>query len=230
MVVRRVARSLFATWFAVEGWSALRHPASHTAKVRSTWARLAGRAGLPPVPDEKRLRLIARAHGGAMTTAAVLLVAGKAPRTCALTLAGLTAPLVVAYAPTSPGALRSMPAEEREHLVRAVSMLGGALLAGIDHEGRPSMAWRVEHARVDRALQREMQHGAATARRTVEHATATTRRQARVAARAARQEAGLLARDAARRSRAAARAARSEARVAAARASALAAQARSRAS
>lgn len=155
MLVRRVARSLFATWFAVEGWQALRHPASHTARVRSTWAHLAGRFGLPPVPDESRLKLVARAHGGAMVVAAGMLVVGKAPRTSALALAGLTAPLVVAYTPSNPKAFRSMPAEDREHLVRAVSMLGGALLTGIDHEGRPSWRWRIEQARIDRALARE---------------------------------------------------------------------------
>jgi len=49
---------------------------------------------------------------------------------------------------------RSGRAGQRERLWRAASMLGVALLAAVDHEGRPGMAWRVEHARLERAAAR----------------------------------------------------------------------------
>jgi uncharacterized membrane protein YphA (DoxX/SURF4 family) len=151
MLVRRIARPLLATWFAAEGWQVLRHPAPHAARASTTWDALAERFGLPHAPDDARMRQVARAHGGAMALAAALLALGKAPRTASLVLAGLTAPLVLAALPTSPRELTRMPDDDRDRLARATSMLGAALLAGIDNEGRPSMTWRVARARAERA-------------------------------------------------------------------------------
>jgi uncharacterized membrane protein YphA (DoxX/SURF4 family) len=42
-----------------------------------------------------------------------------------------------------------------ERFLRNLSMIGGALIAGIDREGRPGVAWRAGHARVDRAAAAE---------------------------------------------------------------------------
>ena len=48
------------------------------------------------------------------------------------------------------------PEQQRVHFTKNVSMLGGLLLAAVDTEGRPSLAWRarrapeaVEHAAAD---------------------------------------------------------------------------------
>ena len=178
MLIRRIARSLFATWFVAEGWQVLRHPDPHADRARTTWSALGDKVGLPPAPAEPQMRRIAQAHGAAMAGAGVLLALGRAPRTAALALAALTAPLVVASAP-----VRGGTEADRATFWRLLSMLGGALLAGIDHEGRPSMAWRIEHAKVDRAITRDAQRLASTAQREAKDAIAAARREA--AARAA---------------------------------------------
>lgn len=154
MLVRRLARPMFAAWFAVEGWGAVQHPAPHVDRLRATWTDLARRVDLPPVPGEDRLALAVRAHGAATIGAAAALALGRAPRTAALVLAALTLPLVLVDQPVRPAApghkvpgRPDRPAVER--FARSLSMLGGALLVGLDHEGRPGLVWRIERAAKD---------------------------------------------------------------------------------
>jgi uncharacterized membrane protein YphA (DoxX/SURF4 family) len=151
MLVRRLARPMFAAWFAVEGWEAVRHPAPHVDRLRTTWADLAARVDLPPVPSDQQLRTAVRVHGAATAAAAAALALGRAPRTAALVLAALTAPLLLVDQPVRPAAAgHHVPGRPDraavERFARSVSMLGGALLVGLDHEGRPGIAWRIEHA------------------------------------------------------------------------------------
>lgn len=137
MVVHRVARVLLAGWFAVEGWRALRTPGPHVQRVRTAYHRLAERLDLPAL-DDRRAGQLVRAHGAAMVLGAGALALGPAPRTAALVLADLSLPLTVAAALDGP---------DRDRLVTTASMTGGALLAALDREGKPSMAWRVAQAR-----------------------------------------------------------------------------------
>ncbi|WP_124342620.1 DoxX family protein, partial [Cellulomonas algicola] len=101
---------------------------------------------------ERQLRSAVQAHGAALAVAGGLLAIGKAPRTAALALAALTAPLVVVNLPDK-GLDRDpvVKAERRTRLVRAVSALGGALLAAADYEGRPGLSWRVQQHRAHHA-------------------------------------------------------------------------------
>jgi uncharacterized membrane protein YphA (DoxX/SURF4 family) len=155
VLLRRVARPLFATWFVAEGVDVVRHPAPHAEQLRSTLARVP--AGLLPpsldvVPSDARLRALARAHGAALAVAGLLVVGGKAPRTAALALAALTAPLVVANLPDRKADRdREHRRARRDRLVQAVTFTGAALLVAADREGRPGLAWRVEQARAARA-------------------------------------------------------------------------------
>ena len=208
MLVRRIARPLFASWFVSEGLDALRRPEPHVARTEACWQTLGGRLGLPATPSGSQVRTLVRAHGAATVVAAAMLGLGKAPRTGALLLAALTVPLVVVNQPfggsaavvataseaaeTTPGRSRfgrpvgtatgrasvADRAALRERFLRNLTMLGGALLAAVDREGRPGVGWRLGHARVDHAAARD-------ARRAVTEAT----REARDAVRAARRAA-----------------------------------------
>ncbi|GAA3815079.1 DoxX family membrane protein [Cellulomonas soli] len=159
MLLRRVARPLFATWFVAEGVDVVRHPAPHADEIRATLARLP--AGLLPPsfdaePTDGQLRLAARVHGAALAVAGLMVVGGKAPRTAALALAALTAPLVVANLPDRKGGHdREQRRNRRDRLVQAVTFTGAALLVAADREGRPGIAWRVEQARTARADARD---------------------------------------------------------------------------
>ena len=162
MLLRRIARPLFASWFVSEGYDAARRPEVHAERARAGLervVRLVPRGALGGALDRYRqpttaqLVTLVRAHGAATAAAGVLLAAGKAPRTAALALAALTAPLILANLP-----LRGRPAPDKEarrdrkdRLVRAVAFTGGALLAGADYEGRPGVAWRVAKAREEHA-------------------------------------------------------------------------------
>lgn len=181
MLVRRVARPMFAAWFVVEGLDAARRPAPHVERARATWDLAARHVPLPEAPDAARLTTLVRLHGAAMLVAAAMLALGRAPRTAALVLAGLTLPLAVAHQPFVDGGAAELggpgahpvrdgrAAVDRllgaERFWRALSMLGGAVLVGVDHEGRPGMAWRVERARLDRATAREARSAVAAAAR-----------------------------------------------------------------
>ncbi|HEX5331576.1 MAG TPA: DoxX family protein [Cellulomonas sp.] len=162
MLLRHIARPLLASWFVSEGYDAARRPEVHAVRTRATVARvarLAPRGALGGAFDRYRepttaqLVTLVRAHGAAMAATGALLAAGKAPRTAALALAALTAPLILANLPLPehPALDKEARRDRWDRLVRAVAFTGGALLAGADYEGRPGMAWRVAKAREEHA-------------------------------------------------------------------------------
>ncbi|MFP3714410.1 DoxX family protein [Puerhibacterium sp. TATVAM-FAB25] len=144
MLLRRFARPLLATSFVYDGVQAALHPAEHTAAAREGAALATERLGVKPLSDAQ-LTLCVRVHGAATALAGLLLGLGKAPRTAALALAALTVPLAVVNQPfTSKGAERQA---RTTRFVRNLGAVGAALIAGVDTEGRPGVAWRVSHAR-----------------------------------------------------------------------------------
>ncbi|PZR52079.1 DoxX family protein [Xylanimonas oleitrophica] len=144
MLLRRVARPMLATPFVYDGVQAALHPAEHVAVARDVTDTVTDRLGVARLSDSQ-LTLAVRVHGAVTAALGVGLAAGFFPRLCAIKLAAVTVPLAVAHQPfTSKGeerARRTVP------FVRAVGAIGAALIAGVDHEGRPGLAWRVDHAR-----------------------------------------------------------------------------------
>ncbi|MDM7832449.1 DoxX family membrane protein [Cellulomonas edaphi] len=150
MLLRRIARPMFATWFISEGLDVVRHPAAHAADARGALAMLQRRVSVDvPVLSERQLTTAVQAHGVAIAAAGALLALGRAPRTAALALAVLTAPLIAVNLPdkTADGRDPLLRRARRERLVRALAFTGGAVLAGVDLEGRPGVAWRISQAR-----------------------------------------------------------------------------------
>jgi uncharacterized membrane protein YphA (DoxX/SURF4 family) len=164
VLLRRLARPLFASWFVSEGVDVLRSPGRHVADARAALDRLNRRLpaqaqGTPvasalatPLTDAQ-LTAIVRAHGGALAVGGVLLGLGRAPRTVSFVLAILTAPLVLVALPDkrADGGDKILRRVRRARLVRAAAFTGGAVLAGADSQGRPSIGWRVQHARDEHA-------------------------------------------------------------------------------
>lgn len=165
MLVRRIARPLLAAAFVAEGVDAVRRPDEHVDRAQTAWAAARARVDLPEV-DRDRLRLAVRAHGAITALAGLSLALGRAPRSAALLLAALTAPLAVADGlVVASDVRRSGPTRRR--LWRDLSMVGATLLAGIDTEARPGLVWRAGHARVDRAVSRGAHDAVAAARKEV---------------------------------------------------------------
>lgn len=164
MLLRRLARPLFASWFVSEGLDVVRHPAAHTADARGALTTLRSRlpenvrqgpAGeaLGYEVSDRQLTTIVQVHGFALAGAGVLLAVGKAPRTAALALAALTAPLVLVNLPLKrvKGEDPAVRKARKDRFVRALAFTGGALIAGIDLEGKPGISWRVQKARAEHA-------------------------------------------------------------------------------
>jgi putative oxidoreductase len=169
-LVRRVARPLLAAIFVVQGLDQLRHPSALKPKVARLAEQLAP-LGLPNDPE-----LLVRANGATMVAGGALLATGRVPRLASLALAGSLVPTTYVGHPfwteTDPAVKRT----QRINFLKNLGLLGGLLLASVDTEGKPGLAYRAGLA-------------GDSAKRTVTRA----KREARHAARAARREAKLAA-------------------------------------
>lgn len=166
MLLRRIARPLLAAPFVYDGIQAVLHPAEHVDAAREGSTLVTDAVGAEPLSD-RQLGLLVRAHGAVTAAAGVLLAVGRTPRTAALALAALTAPLAVAHQPfTSKGAERSL---RTAAFVKDLGKVGAAVIAGVDLEGRPGVTYRVQQAR---------EHATRLAEAKADAAKATTKAEA----------------------------------------------------
>ena len=170
-LIRRVARPMIAASFIASGLDQLRHPGKAAPKVAPLADQAAPTLHLPNDPE-----LLVRANGAAQVAGGVMLGMGRMPRTAATVLAASMVPSTYVSHPFWAVKDPTQRREERRAFMKSLAVLGGLLLAAVDTEGRPGVAYRV-HMLSDRA----------------ERAAKTTRREARYAAKAARREAKLRA-------------------------------------
>ena len=168
-LVRRVARPMLAAIFVVEGLEQLRHPSAMAGKV-TKFAEQVAPLGLPNDPE-----LLVRANGATMVGGGALLAVGRVPRLAALALVGSMVPTTYVghqfWAETDPAAKRM----QRLQFLKNLALIGGLLLATVDTEGRPGLAYRVGMA--DSSAKRT----AKRARREARHIAHAARREARLA-------------------------------------------------
>lgn len=144
MLLRRIARPLLAAPFVYDGVQAALHPDDHVEAASEGAALVTDALGAEPL-SERRVALLVRAHGAATAAAGLLLAVGRTPRTAALALAALTAPLAVAHQPfTAP---RDQRGARTDAFVADLGKIGAAVIAGVDLEGRPGLSYRVRAAR-----------------------------------------------------------------------------------
>jgi len=167
-LVRRLARPLLAAVFVQNGLDAVLRPGPRVDAVRPL-ARHASSVGLPDDPE-----LLVRANGAVMAGAATLFALGRLPRLSALAMVATLAPTTYTqhafWAEKEPERKRA----QRHEFLENLGLLGGTLLATVDTEGRPGLAWRGRHA---------VDHAGKSARRVRRDA----RREAKAAAKAARE-------------------------------------------
>ncbi|RYV50187.1 DoxX family membrane protein [Pengzhenrongella frigida] len=171
MLLRRLARPLLATWFVSQGVDAVRGPAVHVAFARPAVDSLATELGSVKRLTDSQLRSIVVAHGALTALAGLGLALGRAPRTAAFVLAGLTLPIAAASLPVRKAGKvpPEVKRERRERFIRSIAFTGAALLAGADYEGRPGVSWRVSNAREQAAAR-----ASAVASEAASHAKALT--------------------------------------------------------
>ncbi len=168
-LIRRVARPMLATIFVVGGLDALRHPGARAKIAEPVVSRLAAPLGLPQDPE-----LLVRANGAAMMAAGSLLALGRFPRLASAALATSMVPTTLVGHPFWSDTDPVKRGQNRLHFLKNVGLLGGLLLAAVDTDGKPGIAYR-----------------ARLAGRAADRAAGNVRRDARYAAKAARREARL---------------------------------------
>ncbi len=177
-LVRRIARPLVASKFIVAGVDHLRHPDSRAKPLAPVVSQLASRTSVPNDPV-----LVVRANGAAMAAAGTLLAIGKLPRLSASVLALTVLPATVAdydfWSESDP----ERKAAKRKAFLTNLALFGGVLLATVDTQGRPGLAWRGNRA------VRSAKRVAGEAKKDARHAAKDARYEARLAK--ARVEAAL---------------------------------------
>jgi uncharacterized membrane protein YphA (DoxX/SURF4 family) len=163
-LVRRVARPMLAAIFVVQGLETLRHPAKIAPRV-AKFAEQVAPLGLPNDPE-----LLVRANGATMVGGGALLATGRLPRLASLALFASMVPTTYVghafWAETDPATRRA----QRGQFLKNLGLMGGLLLAAVDTEGRPGLAYRMGMAgdsakRAAKRTRREARHAAHAARR-----------------------------------------------------------------
>jgi putative oxidoreductase len=162
--VRLIARPMLASMFVVGGFDSLKNPAGKVPKAEKVTEQVPTIAeriapGLPVPTDPETL---VRINGAVQVLAGLALATGRAPRTSALVLVASLLPTTYAghaFWEENDAATRSA---QRIQFLKNISMMGGLLLAGVDTEGKPGVAWRARRAARD--VRRETRHLARQAR------------------------------------------------------------------
>jgi len=170
-MTRLIARPMLASMFVVGGVNALRNArekAAAAAVVTDKIVPLAERAA-PGLPIPNDPATLVRINGAAQVGAGLMLATGRAPRLSSMVLAASLVPTTAAghrfWEEEDPAAR----ANHKVHFFKNVSMVGGLLIASVDTEGKPGVAWRARRAAKD-------------ARREARHLATSARREARLAA------------------------------------------------
>lgn len=164
-VTRLLARPMIASMFVVGGVNALKNTemAAQRAKpVTDTVIPLAQKiAPNAPIPTDPKT--LVRGNAAVQIAAGLALATGRMPRLSALTLAASLVPTTAAGHRFWEESDPETKSNQRIHFFKNVSMMGGLLIAGVDTEGRPGLAWRAKHAASD--VRREAKHIRKAARR-----------------------------------------------------------------
>ena len=193
-IVRRVARPLLAAPLIQSGVEVARHPGPRAEAAKPVLNQVAGPLRLPNDPV-----MVVRAAGAVTAAAGSLLAIGRLPRLSALAIVA-TAPVVQ---PVEPFWKEKDPALRREKqatFVKTLGLIGGALLATVDTEGKPSVAYRGRKARKAAASAlHDVRDEAAESVTTVRESGRQAAKNAQKAAQQAAKDAGKTSRRARRK-------------------------------
>jgi uncharacterized membrane protein YphA (DoxX/SURF4 family) len=146
--IRLVARPMLASAFFVGAANALKNAPAlgpRASRVTEKVVPLAQRA-VPGVPIPTDPVTIVRANAVIQIAAAAALATGRLPRLSSTVLAVSLLPTTVAghafWREEDPAVKNT----QRVNFFKGISLVGGLLIAGVDTEGKPGVAWRAQHA------------------------------------------------------------------------------------
>jgi putative oxidoreductase len=147
-LIRLVARPMLASTFVFGGIQALRNAPALAEAAKPVNDEIRGFADkvAPSVPVPHDDTTMVRINAGVHIVAGLGLATGRAPRLCALALAATVLPTTVAGHPFWQEKDKAARMHQMTHFFKNLSMLGGLVIAGIDTEGKPGVAWRTTHA------------------------------------------------------------------------------------
>lgn len=150
-VIRLLARPMLASMFVVGGIDSLIHASGKVPKAEKVTDQVPTLAerlapGLPVPTDPATL---VRINGGVQVVAGLALATGRMPRISALVLAASLAPTTYAGHPFWEEKDKAARSAQRTQFFKNLSMMGGLLVASVDTEGKPGVAWRARRAARD---------------------------------------------------------------------------------
>ena len=169
-IVRLAARPLLASMFVVGGIDSLRTATAKAGAAEPVTDRLVPllQKLVPQLSDDPTT--LVRINGAVQVAAGLALATGRVPRLSSVVLAATLVPTTAAghrfWEETEPATKKA----QRAQFFKNASMMGGLMLAAVDTEGKPGVAWRARRAAAD--VRREARGLARTARREAKLARA----------------------------------------------------------
>lgn len=187
-LTRFVARSLFASYYIVDGASSVANPAARAADVAPLTEKVTPlvQRAVPPsysshVPDSPESWV--RVSGVAKVIGGLLFATGLGRRFGAALLTGAAAFDLASSLPKSAqDAKLALP-----ELLRDGALLGAAVIATQDLQGKPSLAWRTQHA--VKAADKKVDQISGEASRKARKASRKVQRKAKSLSRSAKRQA-----------------------------------------
>jgi uncharacterized membrane protein YphA (DoxX/SURF4 family) len=148
-LLRAGARTMLASYFVVSGVKALRNPDQFVKAAEPLTDRVVplvkkyAPSQVATVVPEEAVSLV-RANGAAQVVGGLGLATGIGRRVGALLLAASIVPSTVAKHPFWTKTDPEEKALDRAQFLKNTSLLGGVLLASLDTEGKPSLAYRAQ--------------------------------------------------------------------------------------
>ncbi|APF39836.1 DoxX family protein [Neomicrococcus aestuarii] len=142
-LVRLAARPMLAAPFIWTGLERLRNPKEAAAQLEGSLNTLASVTPKATVAANQP-ELVVRVLGGVQVVAGSMFAIGKMPRFSSAILVGtaLVNALVDAQS-------EAPDAEKLPKFLKNIGLAGGVLLASVDTNGNPSLAWRAQHLAAD---------------------------------------------------------------------------------
>ncbi len=142
ILVRRLARPMLASVFISGGLEALRNPKPKVPAAEPVAPPIAER--LPYLPEDTET--LVKVNAAVQVVAGTALAFGKFPRLSSTLLAASIIPTTAAghrfWEEDDP----QTKAQQQMHFFKNLGLLGGLILAAVDTEGQPGLAWRARHA------------------------------------------------------------------------------------
>ncbi|WP_129667536.1 DoxX family protein [Phytoactinopolyspora endophytica] len=144
-LVRMIARPMLASIFVVQGWKNFRDPESQVPAAKSFTDKVGPilEKNAPNLPtDPKQL---VRINAATQLGAGLALATGRFPRLAAVVLASSLVPTTVAAHPFWETQDPQERQQQRVDAIKNAGLAGGLLLASVDTEGKPGLAWRAKN-------------------------------------------------------------------------------------